>query len=147
MAVMAAPSTLSPNRAPTPSTDRCTSSSATAIWTPAASSTPVSPPPSRKNQYGASLGGPIKKNKLFFFVNYEGIQQVLDTNYPVFVPSAAVHQGIVSGQQVTNINPAAAAMLALYPIPNNTLAGNPDVGQISVVSTQQSPENFFTGRV
>jgi Carboxypeptidase regulatory-like domain len=107
----------------------------------------ASPPPLRKNQYGASLGGPIKKNKVFFFVNYEGIQQVLDTNYPVFVPSNAVHQGIVSGQPVTNINSAAAAMLALYPLPGNTLPGNPDVGQISVVSSQTSPENFFVGRV
>src|SRR5579871_1349855 len=33
-------------------------------------------PPLRQNQFGASLGGPIKKDKLFFFVNYEGIQLV-----------------------------------------------------------------------
>jgi hypothetical protein len=33
-------------------------------------------PKYRRNQYGAGVGGPIRKNKTFFFVNYEGLRQV-----------------------------------------------------------------------
>ena len=107
--------------------------------------------PFRFNQYGASLGGPIKKNKIFFFMNYEAIRQVLYTTYPVFVPSAEVHQGIVYGgastpTTVTNINPAAAAMLALYPLPTAPTA-NPDVGTLNVIASQISPENFGIARI
>ncbi len=36
---------------------------------------------SAETSIGGTLGGPIKKNKVFFFMNYEGIQQVLDTTY------------------------------------------------------------------
>lgn len=39
------------------------------------------------NQWAASLGGPIKKNKTFFFVDTEGLRLILPTSVPVNIPS------------------------------------------------------------
>ncbi len=51
------------------------------------------PPPFRRNQFGADLGGPIKKDKLFFFGNWEGVRQSLATTTDLFVPEPYVVQG------------------------------------------------------
>jgi len=44
-------------------------------------------PFSNANQWAASLGGPIRKNSTFFFVNTEGLRVVLPTSVPVNIPS------------------------------------------------------------
>src|SRR3954453_4285614 len=41
------------------------------------------------NQWAASIGGPVKKDKTFFFVNTEGLRLLIPTSQPVFIPSAA----------------------------------------------------------
>jgi hypothetical protein len=44
-------------------------------------------PPFRMGQYGVTLGGPIKKNKTFFFLSYEGLRQLQSTTQVFVVPS------------------------------------------------------------
>jgi outer membrane receptor protein involved in Fe transport len=105
----------------------------------------AAPPPFRRNQFGGTIGGPIKRNKVFFFLNYEGIRQVLDTTYVNFVPSASLRQGIYNGTQYT-VNPASQAMLNLYPVANGG-ALNANVGFYDYVGAQLSPENFGVARI
>jgi hypothetical protein len=46
-------------------------------------------PFANNNEWAASIGGPIKKDKLFFFVNNEGIRYIVPSSTPVFTPSPA----------------------------------------------------------
>ena len=43
-------------------------------------------PPFRRNQFGGSIGGPVKKDKAFFFVNYEGLRSTLGVTGNQYVP-------------------------------------------------------------
>ena len=72
-------------------------------------------PELRQNDFGGVLGGPIRKDKLFFFGSYEGLRvrqpQVADT----FVPSLATRQ---------NAPAAVQPLLNAYPLPNGPDLGN-----------------------
>ncbi len=50
-------------------------------------------PPFQRNQFGASLGGPIQTDKTFFFANYEGLRQNLHQTSETFVPAADARNG------------------------------------------------------
>jgi hypothetical protein len=46
------------------------------------------PPAFHQNQFGASVGGPIKRNKIFFFGNYEGFRQLVPSDDYNLIPNA-----------------------------------------------------------
>src|SRR6476646_6832309 len=69
-----------------------------------------SAPPFQRNQFGASLGGPIQKDKTFLFGNYEGFRQNLHQTSVAFVPSAASRAiAVPSVQPLLNLWPTAPA--------------------------------------
>ncbi|HWO27272.1 MAG TPA: carboxypeptidase regulatory-like domain-containing protein, partial [Candidatus Acidoferrum sp.] len=102
----------------------------------------------KRNQFGGSVGGPIVKNKTFFFADYEGIRQAKGIANVDFVPSPAARMGNIhdsSGNPVTvTVDPEVAKYLALYPVPNCTGA---DVCQSIFNGKQVVNENFVTTRI
>ena len=84
----------------------------------------------QKNQYGGAFGGPIKKDKTFFFAAYEGLRLNLSVAQNLVVPAAGCHGP--AGATITPatcpdvtaptvINPNIAPFLAEYPLPNVTI--------------------------
>ncbi len=66
-------------------------------------------PPFHLNQFGASMGGPIVRDKTFFYVSYEGLRQNLGQSLTGFVPTDAFRS------QIAAQSPALAAILKAYP--------------------------------
>ncbi|WP_332699694.1 hypothetical protein, partial [Halalkalibacter lacteus] len=48
----------------------------------------------RRNQFGATLGGPIRHDRAFFFVNYDGMRRTQDTSQLATVPTQSLRDGV-----------------------------------------------------
>jgi hypothetical protein len=116
-------------------------------------------PPFRENQFGAALGGPVVRNKTFFFVNYEG-QIIRESLAHVFsVPTAAERTGNFSGLGVIDdpsthqpfpgnvidqpLSAPALALLAKVPLPNLPGSSN----NLLSVAQQRSNNNQYNARL
>ena len=119
--------------------------------------------PYRRNQFGGSLGGPIKKDKTFFFGTYEGLRQGNGTNISAEVPTAAARQGILPLGIVSKgerslctvvtattctipVSPDIQPYLDLFQVPNQPDRTDGTAFFIAA-PTQVTSENYFMTRV
>jgi hypothetical protein len=102
--------------------------------------------PFRRNQFGVSAGGPIRKDKTFIFADYEGLRQSLGLSMVDNVPSIAARNGQFSDGSTVTVDPFVKPYLAFYPLPNPNQAPG-DTQIFSFSGSQIVTENFFTTRI
>jgi len=95
----------------------------------------------QRNQFGASLGGPIKTNKLFLFGNYEGFRQNWGLSSVTLVPDARARLGYLpdsaGNEYYVGVDPSVAPLLALWPEANG-----PELGSGIAESFSHPPQHI-----
>ena len=106
-------------------------------------------PAFQRNQFGGSLGGPIRKNKLFLFGNYEGFRQNWGLSAVTLVPDDRARQGYLPNsagvEQYVGVDPAVAPLLALWPEQNGPELGG-GIAEAFSHPKQHIQEDFGTTR-
>ncbi len=103
-------------------------------------------PSFRRNQFGGSIGLPIRKDKTFFFLNYEGLRQQLGETIAFNVPDANAHAGILPTGAVA-INPKIVPFLNLLPLPNGPLIAGTGTGVFTGVGNNPANEDYIHTRL
>jgi hypothetical protein len=107
-------------------------------------------PQFQRNQFGGSLGGPLRKDKVFLFGDYEGFRQNLALSDVTLVPDTAAREGSVPGPdgklKFIGVAPAAAPLLALWPVQNGPDLGA-GIGESFSHPLQKIREDFGTTRL
>jgi hypothetical protein len=106
-------------------------------------------PEFQRNQFGGSLGGPIRSNKLFLFGNYEGFRQNWGLSAVTLVPDNEARLGYLPNsagvEQKVGVNAAVAPLLALWPVQNGPELGG-GIAEAFSHPPQHIREDFGTTR-
>jgi hypothetical protein len=105
-------------------------------------------PDFRRNNFGGSFGGPIRRDKAFFFLTYEGVRESKGLSQVLGTPNAQARQ---DGFLVPRIAESIKPYLALYPLPTEPLPTDPTgasgIGRFTYIFKQPVREDFGQGRV
>jgi carboxypeptidase family protein/TonB-dependent receptor-like protein len=109
-------------------------------------------PPFTRNQFGVTLGGPIRRDSLFYFVGYEGLRENLGRTITSAVPDLNARRGLLPdtanpGQFLNvGVNAAVAPYINAYPEPNGASLSD-GTALHSFQFDQKIDQNFLQGRV
>jgi len=99
-----------------------------------------------RHQFGAVLGGPVRRDRTFFFGAYEGLIERLGVTGVTAVPDDDARRGILAGRQIT-LHPAIPRYLdTLFPRANGRSLGNGGAEYL-FSDTQPTDEHFYQLRV
>jgi len=103
-----------------------------------------SPPEFRRHHFGASLGGPVRKDRTFFFINPEWLRQSRGNNQIDTTLSAEARQGMLE-EGAFSVDPSIAQVIKFYPLPNGTVFG--DTGLFRFANKLHSNDFLITSRL
>src|SRR5215471_2719942 len=104
-------------------------------------------PPFKRNQFGATIGGPINHDKTFFFGAYEGLIERLGITGVTSVPDENARQGILPGGRRVTLHPAIPAYLdTFFPLPNGRNLGG-GAAEYLFSTGQPTNEHFAQARI
>lgn len=102
-------------------------------------------PPRRKNQFGGLASGPLRRNRRFFLVNYEGIRDRMGKTVRPVTPTAEARQGLLPTRTVT-VAGVVKPYLTLYPLPNGRDYGD-GTGEAVSNTLTRTREDYLVGKL
>ncbi|HYP08890.1 MAG TPA: TonB-dependent receptor, partial [Bryobacteraceae bacterium] len=106
---------------------------------------PAKRPEFKRNQYGVTAGGPIRRDRTFFFIGHEGLREVLGRTLSSEVPDLDARRGIIGGVTYT-IDPLIRPYLNEYPVPNGPSRGT-GIALYTFGFNQRLTQDFGQARV